>query len=57
MLLKGAGKEVADYHIDSYRNAYSLDQLEKLVIDANFKIIKKEGKRNEWKFLIIAEKT
>lgn len=56
MLLNAAGKEAINYHIDSYKYAYSADQVEKLIRDANLKIIKKDGNKGEWKNLFIAEK-
>ena len=56
MLLKAAGRDVANYHIDSYKRAFSASQVEKLIADADFKIIKKRGNKKEWKYLFIAEK-
>ena len=57
MLFNSAGKNVIKYHINYYEKAFSVGQVEQLLINAGFKIIKKEGKKNEWKFLIIARKS
>ena len=56
MRVKGAEKRVIRYHIDYYKNAYSISKVEQILIKTGFKIIKKEGSKKEWKFLIISEK-
>ena len=56
MLLKAAEKNVITYHADCYKNAFSINQTEQMLSKAGFTIIKKEGRKNEWEFLIIAEK-
>jgi ubiquinone/menaquinone biosynthesis C-methylase UbiE len=56
MLIKSAGKEVIRYHIDAYDSAYTRAQVEKLVTDNKLRILKKEGNRKDWKFILIAEK-
>ena len=56
MLSKHAGKQVIDYHVNSYSTAFSLDQVEQFLRHAGFTIITKEYKHHDWKFLVIAEK-
>jgi predicted small secreted protein len=57
MIVNGAEKNVIKYHIDYYKNAFSIKQLEQFLIETGFTIIKKEGERTEWKFLIVAART
>ncbi|UCD13984.1 MAG: class I SAM-dependent methyltransferase [Thermoplasmatales archaeon] len=57
MMVKGAGKNVIKYHVDSYRMAFSIKQVEEFLNETSFNIIKKEGERKDWKFLVIATKT
>ena len=56
MLFNRAGRDVTRYHIDAYKLAHTMDQVEKFFIDAGFTICEKEGKKNEWRFIIVAEK-
>jgi ubiquinone/menaquinone biosynthesis C-methylase UbiE len=56
MLFNRAGRDVTKYHIDAYNLAHTIQQVEKFFINAGFTIIEKEGKRNEWRFIIAAEK-
>ena len=56
MFINSAGNEIIKYHINSYKKAYTMDQIEKLIIHSGFNIILKEGSKSKWKFLIIAEK-
>jgi ubiquinone/menaquinone biosynthesis C-methylase UbiE len=56
MKLNKAGKNVTKYHIDYYKKAYSVKQVEQFLIETGFDIIEKDGKRSEWKFLIIAKR-
>ena len=57
MKLNKAEKTVIKYHIDYYKKAYSIKQVEQFLIETGFDIIEKEGKKSEWKFLIIAKRT
>lgn len=57
MKLNKAGKTVTKYHIDYYKNAFSIKQVEQFLSETGFDIIKKEGKKSEWKFIIIAKRT
>jgi ubiquinone/menaquinone biosynthesis C-methylase UbiE len=56
MLFNRAGLYVAKYHIDAYKLAHTIEQVEQLFIDAGFTIIEKIGKKNEWRFILVAEK-
>ena len=56
MLLKAAEKNVITYHAGCYKNAFSIDQTEQMLLEAGFTVLETDGKKNEWKFLIIAEK-
>ena len=56
MLFNRAGRDVTKYHTDAYKLAHTLDQVEQFFIDAGFIISEKKGKKNEWKFIIVADK-
>ena len=56
MLLNSAGGDVTKYHIDTYKSAYTIDQVVRFLTDAKFTIIEKEGKKEDWKFIVVAEK-
>jgi ubiquinone/menaquinone biosynthesis C-methylase UbiE len=56
MLFNRAGRDVTKYHVDAYKLAHTLDQVEQFFTDAGFTISEKEGKKNEWRFIIVAEK-
>ncbi len=56
MKINGAGNKVINYNVRSYKNAFSLLQVEQLLIETGFKIVNKEGKKTDWKFLIVASK-
>jgi ubiquinone/menaquinone biosynthesis C-methylase UbiE len=56
MLSKLAGRDVTKYHIDAYALAHTQEEVEMFFKNAGFTILEKEGKKNEWKFMIIAEK-
>ena len=56
MILKSAPKETIKYHIDAYDQAYSIDEVQKLLENTNFKILDMKGNIKSWKFIIIAEK-
>jgi len=56
MLLNSAGGDVTKYHLDAYKTAYTISQVEQFLTDANFTIFEKEGSEKDWKFLVVAEK-
>jgi len=57
MFINKAGNEVIRYHSDSYKNAYTFEQVENFLRNANFKITFKEWKKKDWKFIIVGEKS
>jgi len=56
MLLNHAGRDVTKYHVDAYALAHTQEEVEMLFMESGFAILEKEGKKNEWKFIIVAEK-
>ena len=56
MLFNRAGRDVTRYHVDAYKLAHTIEQVEQFFTDAGFTISEKEGKKNEWRFIIVAEK-
>jgi ubiquinone/menaquinone biosynthesis C-methylase UbiE len=56
MLFNKAGADVTKYHVDVYKDAYTIDQVEQFFLDAGFSVVEKEGNRKEWKFLIVGKK-
>ncbi len=54
MILNHAGQDVIKYHVDAYDLAYTMEHVEMFFKNAGFVILKKEGKKSEWKFIIIA---
>jgi ubiquinone/menaquinone biosynthesis C-methylase UbiE len=56
MWLNQAGQDVTKYHSDAYKLAHTIQQVEQFFTNAGFTIIEKEGKKNEWRFIIVAEK-
>jgi ubiquinone/menaquinone biosynthesis C-methylase UbiE len=56
MLLNHAGRDVTKYHIDAYVLAHTQEEVETFFTKSGFVILEKEGKKNEWKFIIVAEK-
>jgi demethylmenaquinone methyltransferase/2-methoxy-6-polyprenyl-1,4-benzoquinol methylase len=56
MFINSAGNEIIKYHINSYKKAYTMDQIEKLISKNGFKIILKEGRKSKWKLLLVTEK-
>ena len=56
MVFKGSGWDIAKYHIDAYKTAYKFETVEKLFKDAGFKITYNEGKKTDWKFIIVGKK-
>jgi len=56
MLFNRAGRDVTKYHVDAYKLAHTVEQVEQFFTDAGFAISEKEGKKNEWRFIIVVEK-
>ena len=57
MFINKAGNEVIRYHSESYKTAYNVKQVENFLRNSNFKIIFKEWKKRDWKFIIVGEKS
>jgi len=57
MLLNHAGRDVTKYHADAYTLAYTQEEVEMFFKKAGFLILEKQGKKQDWKFIIVAEKT
>jgi len=56
MLFNQAGRDVTKYHTDAYLLAHTREQVEQYFIQAGFTILEREGKKKEWRFLVVAEK-
>jgi ubiquinone/menaquinone biosynthesis C-methylase UbiE len=56
MLLNRAGRDVTKYHVEAYALAHTQEEVETFFKKSGFAILEKEGMKNEWKFIIIAEK-
>ena len=56
MLFKSAGSDVVRYHIDAYKTAYRFKDVEMFLKKTGYKITYKEYNKNDWKYLIVAEK-
>ena len=56
MFFNKAGNEVISYHTDSYKTAYTFEQVNNYLINANFKIIFTEWNKKDWKFIVVGEK-
>jgi len=56
MLLNRAGRDVTKYHVDAYTLAHTQEEVETFFKKSGFVILEKEGTKNEWKFIIVAEK-
>jgi ubiquinone/menaquinone biosynthesis C-methylase UbiE len=57
MLFNHAGQDVTKYHVDAYKDAHTMEQVEQYFTSAGFTILEKEGRKSEWKFILVAEKT
>jgi ubiquinone/menaquinone biosynthesis C-methylase UbiE len=56
MLFKHAGRNVTKYHVDAYALAHTQEEVEMFFKKSGFTILEKQGMKNEWKFIIVAEK-
>ncbi|KYK20906.1 hypothetical protein AYK24_03475 [Thermoplasmatales archaeon SG8-52-4] len=56
MYFKSAGSDVIRYHIEGYKTAYKMQNVEMLLKKIGYKITYKEFIKNDWKYLIVAEK-
>jgi ubiquinone/menaquinone biosynthesis C-methylase UbiE len=56
MLFNRAGRDVTKYHVDAYGLAHTQEEVEIFFKETGFTIIETHGKKNQWKFTIVAEK-
>jgi len=56
MILKGSGFDIARYHSDAYKTAYSMDCIKKLFRDASFEIVYTEGEKKDWRYVFVGKK-
>ena len=47
MFINSAGNEIIKYHINSYKKAYTMDQIERLIMHGGFNIILKEDSKSK----------
>ena len=57
MYFKNASKNVIKYHIDAYKQAYTIDQIKLILKNAGFRINKIYGGKKNWKYTVIAVKS
>ncbi|MBN1280864.1 MAG: class I SAM-dependent methyltransferase [Candidatus Thermoplasmatota archaeon] len=56
MMLNRAGRDVTTYHVDAYKTAYTLEQVQHFLSTAGLMVLTHEGNRSTWKFKVIAQK-
>lgn len=56
MLWNRAGRDVTKYHVDAYKTAHTIEQVVGFFNTTGFRILTMEGKKNEWRFIVIAQK-
>lgn len=57
MPLHGAPYNVVKYNLDAYKLAHTRAWVRDMVTSTGLRILSLEGKQNEWKFLVVAQKT
>ncbi len=56
MIFNSAGLDVIRYHSEAFKTAYNIQQVEHLLKNSGFKIIYKEAKKNDWKYILVSGK-
>lgn len=56
MIVKSAQADVIRYHIDAYKKAFSIEQVQTFLKHEGFAIDNVIGNKKEWKFIVIASK-
>ena len=56
MMLKKASAHTISYHLEAYAHAYTLPQVESYLENSGFTLVRVEGRKRDWKYLIIAKK-
>jgi len=57
MKLKKASAHTIYYHLEAYTHAYKLTQVQTFLETNGFTLLRVEGRKSEWKYLLIAKKT
>jgi len=56
MMINFASKNIIQYHLEAYKSAYTIDQINKLLEDSDLETMRIEGSDKDWKYKIIAIK-
>jgi ubiquinone/menaquinone biosynthesis C-methylase UbiE len=56
MNLNRAGAEVVKYHIDAFKDAYTIEQVKQFFTSARFSIVESISNKKDWKFIVVAKK-
>jgi len=56
MKLNRAEAEVVKYHIDAFKDAYTIDQVKQFFNNARFSIVESISNKKDWKFIVVAKK-
>ncbi|HVQ01501.1 MAG TPA: class I SAM-dependent methyltransferase [Candidatus Thermoplasmatota archaeon] len=56
MRMRGASARVANYHAEAYPHAHTIEQVIRFFTDAGFTIVETEGKKKEWRFIVVTRK-
>ena len=56
MMLNFASKNIIQYHLEAYKSAYTIDQINKLLEDGDLETMRIVGSDKNWKYKIIAIK-
>jgi len=56
MMINFASKNIIQYHLEAYKSAYTIDQINKLLEDSDLETMRIEGLDKDWKYKIIAIK-
>jgi ubiquinone/menaquinone biosynthesis C-methylase UbiE len=57
MRTRGAGRNVANYHVEAYPQAHTIEQVQQFFMSNGFFVVETEGTRIEWRFIVVAQKT
>jgi ubiquinone/menaquinone biosynthesis C-methylase UbiE len=56
MWFNHAAKSVISYHSSAYDSCYTLQEVHRFLTAAHLTVIRSEGRKHDWKFLVVAEK-
>jgi ubiquinone/menaquinone biosynthesis C-methylase UbiE len=56
MNLNRAGAEVINYHLDAFKNAFTIEQVKQFFTNTRFSIVESKRNKKDWKFIVVAEK-